>query len=140
MVFGGSTLMEWLGYAPSTVLVQLFVPLCRETDQEASLKKQHTPHLNYFHSGSVSKHNSPHLHCATGVRVLQWESVARSRQTGVCLIPQCLSPWPKASGRISLQQPQATCLSELETSKKRKERLNPCRHMLHLHTIFLCKT
>lgn len=134
--------MERLGYV---VLVQLFVQLCRQTDQEAALKKQYPPHPSYFYPGSVPRLDSPHLHRgATGGSALERESVAKSRQTGVCLNPRCHSkkkfPWPNASGSVSLQQSWATCLSELGRSKKRKERLNPCRHVQYLHTIFLCKT
>lgn len=50
------------GYAPSVVLVQLFVLLCCQTDQETALKKQHPPLLSYFYPGSVPRHNSPCLH------------------------------------------------------------------------------
>lgn len=35
--------MDQSGYAPSVVLVQLFVLLCCQTDQETALKKQHLP-------------------------------------------------------------------------------------------------
>lgn len=144
IVFGGSDLMAQSGYAPSVVLVQLFVLLCCQTHQETALKKQHPPLLSYFYPGSVPRHNSPCLHWgATGGRALEWESVARSRRTEVCLNPLCPSknthgptPW----GEFTLQQSQPACLSEFERSKRRKGRLNPCRHVQHLHAIFLWKT
>lgn len=62
IIFGGNDLMDQSGYAPSVVLLQLFVLLCCQTDQETALKQQHPPLLSYFYPGSVPRHNSPCLH------------------------------------------------------------------------------
>lgn len=43
IIFGGSDLMGQPGYAPSVVLVQLFVLLCCQTDQETALKSSTLP-------------------------------------------------------------------------------------------------
>lgn len=58
--------------------------------------------------------------------MLEWESVARSRQTGICLNPLCPSkkcPWPNTLGRVSLQQSQPPCLSRTREIKKEERKV-----------------
>lgn len=141
IIFGGSDLMDQSGYAPCVVLVQLFVLLCCQTDQETALKKAAPSPPRLFLPWLISQTQftlSP-LRCNWRKSAGMGKCSQKQANWGLPKSTQ-KCPWPNTSGRVSLQQSQAACLSELERSKTRKGRLNPCRHVEHLHTIFLWKT